>query len=262
MSPLPTGGPLSLAAVLSEMTSHVDYLRVSLDAPAADGWLRCHDLLADPALLAESIRLTGPGRGAPNDMVAASLYVQAYAFRIAVVALGPFALGLASPTCAPEATAIRIARHRPAAVAVLDHRLGQAGDRGPDATAEALLAGHLVPFVEAVAKIFTIGRRLLWGNVAASCMTVFRALDGAPHANRAAVQQQATAFFAAAAPWLEGLGQFDLVRVGEQTGWYWTRQACCLWYQCSGGQVCDDCSLTSPEDRLAARRLQLVGGAA
>ena len=259
MSPVPTGGPPSLAEVLSEVTSHVDYLRVSLDAPAADGWLRCRDLLADPAALAESIRLTAPGRGAPNDMVAASLYVQAYAFRIATVALGPFALGLPAPTCAPQATAIRIARHRPAAVAVLADEVEHAS---PNATAEALLAGHLAPLVETIADTFTIGRRLLWGNIAASCMTVFRALDGAPAADRAAVQAKAAAFFAAASPWLDGLGRFDVVRAGERTGWYWTRQACCLWYQCSGGQVCDDCSLTSPEDRLAARRLQLVGGAA
>lgn len=259
MKPLPSGGSRGLADVLSEVTSHVDYLRVSLDAPAADGWLSCHALLADPAVLAESIRATASGRGAPKDMVAASLYVQAYAFRIATLVLGPFALGLPSPACTPEATAIRIARHRPAAVAVLHHDVTE---RDAKATAEALLAGHLERLIDVVADTFTVGRRLLWGNVAASCMTVFRALDGAPTADRLAVQRLATEFFAAATPWLDGLGRFDTVVARDRTGWYWTRNACCLWYQCSGGQTCDDCSLTAPADLLVARRAQLVGGPA
>jgi ferric iron reductase protein FhuF len=211
-----------LQAILDAVEARVDYLRSSTEAPAADGWLPCASLRGEH--LAELIRSTAEGRGTDDPQVAASLFAQGYAFRLPSVALGAYALGLDVPSVAPGSTAIKLGRHRPAAVAYLDPE-----PRPADGLVEELFAGHLAPFVEAVRGCFTVGARLLWGNVAASCATAFRAVD--------ADRDRADRFFAEAGPWLDGLGSF----VGDS--WTWERTNCCLWYQTESGFMCDDCSL-------------------
>lgn len=233
---------------VAELVAHaVGYLKFSLDAPESEGWLCSASLLEQPATLIELIRSTASGRGTEQDAVAASLFVQGYAFRVAGLVLAPYALGLASPSCLSQVVHIRIERNRPSGIAITDHRISR---RGAPQLAHELLGGHLESLISVVAEHLMVGRRLLWGNVAASIATVFRAIESAPAVDRDDVRRLAIDFFGSAASWLNGLGGFETVG-GD---WHWTRTNCCLWYQCSGGSRCNDCSLHTV-DELAAIRL-------
>jgi ferric iron reductase protein FhuF len=250
----PGSPPRTLAGVLARVEEAVSYLRAATSAPADEGWIGCADLLADPALLTQLVTDTGAGRHAPDAQVAASLFAQGYAFRVPGVALAAYALGLPVPSTRPEDTSIRIARHRPAALAITSEALMEP-DVGPAAVVAAVIDDHLAPFVDAVHRVVTIGERLLWGNVATSCAVAFRAVEGETH--DPAVRQRAEAWYAAAGDRLAGLGGFSTLDHAGLQGWYWDRTNCCLWYRTADGRLCDDCSLEPAAARDARRRREL-----
>ena len=251
--------PITYPGVLATVTALVDYLRVTTDlstvADPSQGWIGCADLIASPQRLDELIRSTSAGRGTREEMVAASLFLHSYAFCIASAVVAPWALGLPAPSCAPANMSIKMSSDRPGQVAIADQTVA---DRTAWELVGELFVEHFGPLIEAVLATTTIGKRLLWGNVASACSTVFRALDGAPGADREAIQRRAADFATAAAPWIEGLGRSETVAEGGRVGWFWTRTVCCLWYRCAGGFTCDDCSLTSAEDLETSRRAQLA----
>lgn len=245
---------MTLADVLGAVAGQVSYLRASPDADGPD-WVRCDALVTDAVLLAEVVEKAKPGLGTDVPAVAASLFVQAYAFRVAGVALAAYAMGLPVPAVAPERTAVRLDKPRPSAVAYLDPGVAP-GDAA--ALADALVRGHLAPFVDAVHDRFSVGARLLWGNVASSCATAFRAVEGASaDVEKAAIRDRAEVFMAAGVAWFNGLGAFTTVRVGTNEGWYWDRTNCCLWYRTERGQLCDNCSLATASDLHTQRVREL-----
>ena len=69
-------------------------------------------------------------------------------------------------------------------------------------------------------------------------------------------------FYAAAGPWLGGLGEWSEHEAPGALGWYWTRTSCCLWYQTEGGWYCEDCSLHDPSELAVRRRVDLIGSRA
>lgn len=233
----------------------VAHLRIALETPPGEGWLRCGDLLGEGGDLRWVIESTQAGRGAPDAQVTASLWFQSYAYRVAIPVVAPFALGLAGFAADPRSTHIRISRDRPAAVAVTDPALH---DRSAEQAASDLPSLSLSPMVEAITARFTIGRRLLWGNAAASVASVLRSLEGAPGADRAAIRERGTDFFAHAEPWFGGVGHFDVVESAGRDGWYWTRTNCCLYEKCEGASRCADCSLIPASELEAARRAELA----
>ena len=250
MSVGPPGNAPQLDDVVRVVQARVSYLRCSTTAPTDDGWILCADLIADPERLRAEIGSTAAGRGTDDPQVAASLYAQSYAFRVPSIAVAAFALDLPIPSTDPAVTAVRLGRHRPAEVAILDpscRRMDAA------AFAEELLECHLVPFVAAIRAATRIGERLLWGNIAASLATIFRALDAGPHGD-AAVRDWAAEFEAATSVRLAGLGAYSTIVTPGASGWFWTRTNCCLWYQTASGFYCDDCSLRDPAE-LRAKRL-------
>lgn len=253
--------PVLLAAVLDA----VGYLRIRArrDADPDTDWLRCRDLVSDPRHLLHVVRGTAEGRGTTRDDIALSLFVQAYAFRIAATSIGGWLLsgGRVSLDVAPATTAVALARHRPSSVALdrvvlADRPLGR-----------SLFDDHLRPLVDtaheaAAGGARPVGRALLWGNVAAACAAAFGSFHGADRAERAAVRAAADRFLAEVAP-------LEVARAGRfvtftgrhpEPGWFWERSSCCLWYQTRSeagqqGQVmCQDCSLWSDDDRLTRYR--------
>lgn len=245
--------PATLDGVVAAVQQRAAYLRCSGEAPPGDGWLACRDLLDDPALLRRHIDATAAGRGTDDPQVAASLFAQAYAFRVASIAVAAYALGLPGPSVRPEDTAIRIARHRPAELAVTSAALEVRSAAG---LADAVLGGHLAPFIAAVRAGTRVGERLLWGNAAASIATILRAVQPAGPAAEP-IRARAAELFAAA-PQLDGLGSWSTLTVAGATGWYWDRTSCCLWYRSAGGPYCDDCSLNDPATTIERRRHELV----
>lgn len=244
-----------LAATVAAIQSRVSYLKCSTAAPVEDGWIRCADLIADPDRLRDEIDATATGRGTDDAQVAASLYAQSYAFRLPSIAVAAYALGLPVPTTSPAHTAIRIGRYRPAELAILDDTCSRIDT---PALVQELFDEHLAPFVAAVRATTRVGERLLWGNVAASLATIFRALDTAPLGDPA-VRTKAGEFEQAATPWLDGLGSYSTIDTPAAIGWYWNRTNCCLWYQTDSGFYCDDCSLRDPSE-LSDKRLAALNG--
>jgi len=251
---------VTLDDVLAAVVAQVSYLRASV-ATTGDDWFGCDRLVSDPAVLAEVVQATKNGFATDDDAVASSLFVQAYAFRVAGVALAAFALDLPVPATAPEVTAVRLDKPRPSAVAYLSPEV-----RRLDAAALAaeLVGVHLREFVDAVHGAFRVGERLLWGNVAASCATAFRAVESSGTAAAdvaAAVRDRADAFMSAADPWFDGLGGFTIVEYAGREGWFWDRTSCCLWFRTKSEQLCDNCSLIDRAE-LRDRRVQELTGAA
>jgi len=245
-----------LRDVAAAVQERVSYLTCATEAPADDGWIMCSALVADPALVRQEIEATLQGRRTDDLQVAASLYVQSYAYRVASLAVAAHALDLPSPTCHPEALAVRVQRHRPARIAVLDP-VCRAMDA--PALAERLLEGHLRPFITTVRASTRIGQRLLWGNVASAIASIFGAVQSIGAGGDPIVRQRAAAFHAAAEPWLGGLGEWSELEVPGAFGWYWNRTSCCLWYQTDGGWYCEDCSLHDRAELDSARSAALVG---
>jgi len=245
---------MTLDEVLAKVARVVPYLRASTEC-TGDDWMSCETLVRDRGALDAVVRAAMSGLRTEDESVAASLFAQAYAFRVAGVALAAYALELPVPDVTPQQTSVRLDKPRPSAIAHLSARVHR-GDA--DALARELIDTHFAPFVEAVHDRFTVGRRLLWGNVAASCATAFRAVEGASDEKRA-IRDRAGAFIDAASPWFDGLGAFTTVRVGEHEGWFWDRTNCCLWYQTASGQLCDNCSLMPEVERHEARVRELSG---
>jgi ferric iron reductase protein FhuF len=235
-----------LAEVLAFVAAKASYLRAATEIDA--GWHRCAGLIADPSQLTALIRQTAAGRGAPDDAVAASLFVQAYAFRVGGIPVAAQVLGLPAPATHPESTAISIARDRPNAVAFSDHTVVRRDDTD---LMRQLNEEHFGPLVEAVRTELRVGERLLWGNIASSCATAMRAVDDGSDPE---LRHRGEALMQAASPWWQDLGQFTTVEGEARTGWYWDRTNCCLWYRTAPERWCDDCSLLD-RGLLLERRL-------
>lgn len=253
-----TQPPATLDSVIGTVNGKVSYLRAETSLDDGEGWLRCDVLGRGGLALVALIRETGAGRGTADAAVAASLFAQAYAFRIAAMPIAAHALGLPAPDVRPPVTAISIARHRPSSIALLSPSLHHLD---PDDLARMILQDHLGPLHAAIRDEITVGERLLWGNAASSIARVFRAIESAGGVDAAHVRDRADGFFAAARPWLDGLGRFETVVTGDREGWFWTRTSCCLWYQASGGAMCDDCSLIDAGELAATRRAEVAGTA-
>ncbi|MGH8986071.1 MAG: (2Fe-2S)-binding protein [Acidimicrobiia bacterium] len=229
--------------LLARITGTVEYLRVTVGRDDG-GWIECEQLVNEADRLGELVQSTKAGRGTDRDDVAMSLFVQAYAFRIASVAIGGWLMGDAVIDLVPTRTAIALGRDRPNAVAVDGARLIPV-DEPLTGLHEALIEGHLARLVRAAHEATRVGEPLLWGNVAASCASSFGAFSGELPHRRLEIRDRAEAFFASARPQLAGAGR--LVRLGDQ--WAWERKSCCLWYLTDSGFKCEDCSLWTDEER-------------
>jgi hypothetical protein len=238
----------------------------------ADGmWLSCHDLIAEPDWLGRVIKATGLAIGTDDLMVAGSIFIQGYAYRLLALAVACLTVGGVVPGSAPEAMAIGLGRGRASKVAyvepsVFDVCAGEPAadalsdpmiaDRGLHVILEEVIEGHLRPLIATTRGVVRIGERLLWGNVAASASTAFRTMEGClgtwvfPLGYR---------FFDLASPELQGLGSFLEIEVGNRHGWFWERTNCCLFYQIDGHGKCSDCSLTPAAERRVAYEESLEG---
>jgi ferric iron reductase protein FhuF len=270
-----TGGASNrLRAALAAVEEALPYLRSSVGQPAdivrpgeevSDGrWLCCEELLGDLAWLRAVISATGRRLEAPGGAVAASIFVQGYAYRVLTVGLSCFLLGGVLPGSRPDEMAVTFSKGRPVSVAyrapralaVGEWRLGHDhGCAGPLAAfVEDAVEGHMRPLVRVTASCVRVGRRLLWGNVAASAAVAFRTMEGLLGAE---VRPLGEEFFALVPPELQGLGTFASIEHAGRSAWYWERRNCCLYDRLPGNVRCTDCSKSSPEERRAAYRAAL-----
>jgi len=272
-----------LARAMGAVGELVSYLkadlgRVDLARPdsgvesIADGmWLSSHDLVSDPEWLGRVIAGTGRAIGTEDQMVAGSIFVQGYSYRLLALAVACLTVGGVVPGSGAEIVAVGLGRGRASKVAYMEPEVfdvcgGQPAsnalanpaiaDRGLAIILEQVIEGHLRPLIASTRSQVRIGERLLWGNVAASASTAFRTMEGCvgewviPLGHR---------FFELASPDLQGLGSFLLLHAGQRRGWFWERTNCCLFYQIEGHGKCADCSLTPAADRRIAYEESLQG---
>ncbi len=271
-----------LHAALEAVRGLVPYLRsvvgqVELAPPARgvpeDGvYVHCDALIGDPDFLRALIVHSGQQIGTDDPVVAASLFVQSYAYRILTLAIACATTYGVVPDSSARSLAIALKSGRVSDVAYLEPRVrvvaipgvpvstslvGEAGSAALFASVyESALDGHLVPLVESVRQGIRVGERLLWGNVAASMAVGFRTMEGC----LGEWVQTLGAYFVEHAPSrLQGLGSYIAIEAGGRRGWFWERTNCCLYDRLPGRRRCADCSRTETEIRRAAYVASLEG---
>jgi ferric iron reductase protein FhuF len=239
--------------------------------PPDGDWMSGQDLIDDPRWLARVISSTGSGLGTDDPVVAASVFVQGYSYRVLTLTVACLtAAGVVPDASAPHVD-VALSRHWPSVVAftgapvlVLD---------GPDdisalpADSDTITVAlrfvvhqtidrHLAPLLDAVHSGMGVplGARLLWGNVAASAATAFRTMEGC---QGRFVEPLAHRFFALAPPEVQGLGSFATVEHAGRRAWFWERTSCCLFDRLPDGIRCADCSRTPPARRAEDYRASL-----
>jgi hypothetical protein len=231
------------------------------------GWLNCEELLGDEAWLEATIRGTGRYLGTSSGAVTASLFVLGYSYRVLTLALACLLMGGALPDSRAGAMAVSLSNGRATLVAyrrpevVLlddeedDGAPGPAGYVGNalvttaiGAMVEGAVEGHLRLLVDAVRSRFQIGRRLLWGNVAASAAFAFQAMEGLLGDR---VKPLGEHFFLVAPQELQAQGAFVSLAQDGRRAWYWERTNCCLNDRLPEHIRCNNCSLVPVEQRRA-----------
>lgn len=274
-----------LSADLAQVTDLVSFLVVPID-PVGEEWVACDALIEDPGVLRELVDSTGAGRGTSDPAVAASLFTQSYAYRLASATLAPFVLTGRVAAATPQHTSIRIGRFRPAGIAIrtpvamagLTSDIQMSSVEGEKFVCETqpelitwlceqLFANHLDAFVASIRETVKVGERLLWGNVSASFVSVLRTVEGAlvDREQKLRVRTFADRFVALSPHDFSELGNSFVLQSGRLDGWFHERTTCCLWYKSGEAQknpesvaYCADCSLTATNERRATLLAELA----
>ncbi|HVB92110.1 MAG TPA: IucA/IucC family C-terminal-domain containing protein [Acidimicrobiales bacterium] len=270
-----------LAETLGRVGDLLSYLKavigpvecaVPMTAPVEDGiWLACGDLIENADWLGRVFEGTGRAIGTDDQVVAASIFIQGYAYRLLALAVASFTVGGIVPGSAPTSMAIGLGRGRASKVAycyptvfelVNGRNLSVAlldqptVDQALMLLLDEVVEGHLRPLIATTRRQLRVGDRLLWGNVAASASTAFRTMEGClgpwviPLGHR---------FFELGPSDLKGLGSFLLIEDDAKHGWFWERTNCCLFDRIPGHARCADCSLTPFPERRSAYARSLKG---
>lgn len=274
----------AISAAIAAFPPEISYVRAQVlpagpvllapRVPAEGDWVPCGELCADPAWLGEVVRASGRQLGTDDDMVAASLFVQNYAYRVMMVAVACTTVGAVVPGSRATDMAITMSRGRPHVVGyTVPRALSVAGDRprGGSQTApltpaamrlalehlvDEVVDAHLGRLIDATRSRFRIGYRLLWGNVASSTATAFRTMDGCLGSW---VRPMGEEFLRVAPELLQGHGSFLALEHEGRSGWFWERTNCCLYDRLPGKARCGDCSRAPKAQRRAGYEASLAG---
>ena len=238
-------------------------------APA--GWL-----LQDRPGLCRAVRAFGRSSGTDEAAVATSLFVQAWAVNVTRAAIACLVGARRVPDVASSNTVLLLDDHyRPAGMTLVAPRYAAlAGDRDAEADPEAVIlpsaealwdwtrtrmfGGHLGPLVEALHDVATVGRRLLWGNVAAAAAGGFAALSALPSRpfHPDLLLPEATRLLDAPGSPTRGLAELFAVPHDGGTRLFVRRQTCCLRYRLPDAPpTCLSCRLLPDSERR--RRIDL-----
>jgi hypothetical protein len=217
------------AEALTALTDRVPFLRWRIGEPT-DGELVGYGLAADPDVLAAAIATSRPAWDIDDPMVLASLWWQAYAYRVAGTSLACWLL----TGVGPVPIAVGVGRHRPSSIVCAPD---DEGETSLDALVDRLFAGHLDLVAASLRDRHRVGEQLLWGNAAAGVASALLALagaDGAPPGLR----EEAPAVTDALPHSMPALGRW---LDGE-----YRRTTCCLWFKTpvAKGGYCSDCSFS------------------
>jgi hypothetical protein len=215
-------------AALAQLTELVPFLRWRIGVPG-DGDLAGDDLAADPERLAAIVAGSRPAWNIDDPVVLASLWWQAYAYRVAGTALACWLL----TGVGPIPLGVGIGRHRPSSIVCMDD-----DETDLEALLGRLFTGHLDGVAAAVRSGHRIGEQLVWGNAAAGIASALLAVagaDGAPSELRSRAPDVTGAL-------PHGMGGLGAWHDGE-----YARTTCCLWFKTPSakGGYCSDCSFVT-----------------
>jgi hypothetical protein len=251
--------------------SHLRWRIAEAGAPVPLDELSCGVLATDPDAVAAAVAATAEGRGSDDPQVLASLWWQAYAYRVAGTALACWLLTGTVPDVRAEAMAVGVARSRPSSVVYLTATTASgAADRStagvtgqvvtsgadlraggdtlgvmaapvhtdPSTFVDRLFGGHLDLVAAGLRSRHPLGAQLVWGNVAAACASGIGAVH---HAAAPGWPDRLANILAAAPHGLAALGQWSF----PDHGLGFRRRTCCLWWKTTvaEGALCADCSL-------------------
>jgi ferric iron reductase protein FhuF len=217
--------------LLTAVTDLVPFLRWRI-GPFDPDELPAAELVEDPDRLVQAVTASAEGRGTDDPQVAASLWWQSYAYRVAGTTFASWLVAGAAPDPAASGMAVGVSRSRPSTVTWsadagtitdLDHLVGHLFDK------------HLGPVAISLRTRYNLGAALVRGNIAAGIESAFGAVCGA-----AGAPPLAQEVAAARAVLPQGVrATIELTDSGYR------RRSCCLWWKTSDadGRLCADCSL-------------------
>ena len=254
-------------------TAHeVDVVSSGPTVPDDGIYITCDSLIGDADWLRAVIMDTGRQLGTEDPMVAASLFVQSYSYRVLTLALACATTSGVTPDSSASSMAIALKGGRVSLVAYTKPEVLVISARDQmvltppvaEVQLESLfdfiharaIDDHLTHLIDATRSTIRIGERLLWGNVAASLAVAFRTMEGSLGDW---VQDVGTYFVEHAPARFQGLGSFLTLENDGRRGWFWERTNCCLYDRLPGNVRCADCSRTPSDTRREAYRASLEG---
>lgn len=244
------------------------------EAPA--GWL-----MQDRPALYRAVRAFGRSSGTDETAVATSLFVQAWAVNVTRAAVACLVGARRVPDVASSNTALLLdGGYRPVGLTLIAPRYAAiVGDHEAEAdprahivadadalfewTRSRMFDGHLGPLVEALHELATVGRRLLWGNVAAATAGGFAALSalGSQPFDPEHLMPEATRLLDSPGTPTEGLAELFPVPVDGGTRLFVRRQTCCLRYRLPDAPpTCLSCRLLPEPERRRRIAVRLDQG--
>lgn len=213
---------------LTLLADAVPFLRWRIGEPKAGEPVGAQ-LVADPDHLAAVIGESRPAWDTDDPVVLASLWWQAYAYRVAGTSLACWLL----TGVGPVPVAVGIGRHRPSSIVCL-----RAGETDLDSLLDRLFARHLDGVAGSLRARHRIGEQLLWGNAAAGVASALLAVAGA---------ENAPAGLRARAPEISVVLPHDMGALGYWRDGEYARTTCCLWFKTpvARGAYCSDCSFVT-----------------
>jgi hypothetical protein len=212
-------------SALERLTALVPFLRWRIGEPNDDELVGAA-LAADGQRLAAVVAASRPAWDVDDPVVLASLWWQAYAYRVAGTSLACWLL----TGVGPIPTATGVGRHRPSSIVC-----GATGEQDLGVLVGRLFDDHLDAVADALRRGHRIGEQLLWGNAAAGVASALLAVagaDGAPLELRARAPEVTDAL------------PHDMALLGRWHGGEYSRTTCCLWFKTPGakGGYCSECS--------------------
>jgi hypothetical protein len=269
-------GPSSLEETLQGLGAAADRLTLApgpQHRTLPSGWL-----LQDRPALFRVVRTYGRAVGTGETAVATSLFCQAWAVSVTRAAIACLVGARRVPDLTSSNTMLLFdGAGRPSGSALVATRFAAVAgddDAAADPRAEilpdddALFAwtrarlfdGHLGPLVEALHDLAPVGRRLLWGNVAAATAGGFAALSALPVRpfDPEHLLPEAIRLLDAPGSPTEGLAELFPVAHQGGTRLFVRRQTCCLRYRLPDAPpICLSCRLLPEPERRRRIALRL-----
>ncbi len=256
-----TGEPDLLRYSFEQVRTSLPYLQADILSYGVldQEFIKCSALLDDDTLFTEIINRSGRLINAPDEQTAVSLFVLSYSYRILALSICTLFLAGLAPDSSPDNLAFTMPAGRVARLCYLSPKYYQRSDNldcDLKTVTENIVEDHFRRLAARIKRSFSIGTRLLWGNIASSAASVFRTLEGIIGPEIISVGEL---FFELMPEEMKNQGNFYLLHHGEKHGWYWERKNCCLYYKLPTKTKCNDCSLLSTEARRNNYKNQLCG---